>query len=381
MRILFLSTVHTVDDKRVFHKEAITLVDAGYHVSHLAPGTSDEERVSAGVRLVQYADPGAPFRRLRRSLRLLLRARREEADVYHCNEPDSWVVGILLSRFRASRVVFDAHEHYSTRIETRFRSQGLRRRFAQLVRWIFSVLARRTDRIVLAKASLEDDFAGSREKTVMVRNFVKVSDDPGVRAPRAGSAGVLRALHLGQMSRIRGWPQLLDALRLTRCTSVSAMFVGVFTDGSEAVCRERAAELGIADRLRVLPWVPMGRAIEIAAAADVGLLLLQPGIYNHVVAFPHKMFDYMLAGIPVIAPRFAVEVAAIVRDAGCGILLDTADPAAIAAALDLLAADVALRERMGQSGRQAVFERLNWESESVALTSMYRDLAEEHIEE
>ena len=78
-------------------------------------------------------------------------------------------------------------------------------------------------------------------------------------------------------------------------------------------------------------------------------VLFQPGDENHRLALPHKLFDCMLAGLPVIAPAFAEEVAAVVRDAACGVLVDSADPGAIAAAVTGLGAP-ARRAAMGEPG-------------------------------
>lgn len=41
---------------------------------------------------------------------------------------------------------------------------------------------------------------------------------------------------------------------------------------------------------------------------------------------PHKLFDYMREAKPVIAPDFAIEVARIVDDAGCGVLVEVTEP-------------------------------------------------------
>ena len=103
-------------------------------------------------------------------------------------------------------------------------------------------------------------------------------------------------------------------------------------------------------------------------------MLFQPGDENHRLALPHKLFDCMLAGLPVIAPTFAEEVAAVVRDAACGVLVDSADPGAIAAAVTGLGTP-ARRAAMGESGRRAALGRFGWAGEATRLVSLYRRLA------
>jgi glycosyltransferase involved in cell wall biosynthesis len=167
--------------------------------------------------------------------------------------------------------------------------------------------------------------------------------------------------------------EMLHALAL--CPGDTRLrLVGRFTDGSEGAFLDQAAVLGLERQVERLGWMPHAQALEAAAGADIGLVLFQPGVENHRLALPHKLFDCMLAGIPIIAPAFAEEVAAVVRDAGCGLLVETDDPAAIAAAVAQLA-DPALRAAMGVRGRSAAQGRFGWHAEAARLVRLYHRLA------
>ncbi|MFC7607853.1 glycosyltransferase [Teichococcus aestuarii] len=82
----------------------------------------------------------------------------------------------------------------------------------------------------------------------------------------------------------------------------------------------------------------------------------------------------MLAGLPVIAPAFATEVAAIIQDAGNGLLVDSADPEGIAAAVAALESP-ARRAGMAARGRAAALGRYGWAGEAERLVGLYRRLA------
>lgn len=167
---------------------------------------------------------------------------------------------------------------------------------------------------------------------------------------------------------------MLDALALTAQPGVTLRLVGGFTDRSRSDFDSRVAELELGHRVDVEPWLPFEDAFERLLDADIGLILFQPNIQNHVFASPHKLYDYMLAGLPVIGPAFAVEVARVVQQFDCGILVDSSNPAEIASALNRLASDGDLRRRMGERGRRAVLNDLNWEREAVRLLELYRRL-------
>lgn len=374
--VCFLSSAHPPFDKRVFDKEAVTLASAGYRVTHLCPSQEGARRVR-GVDVATYTPPRGLLGRATQLLRLYRRASAIDADIYHCNEVDSWMVGVALRLLRGKRCVFDVHEHYPTAFADGHLPAPLRPLAAHALRLLFRLMLPFTERIVFAKRSVAPDYPTRPGQALLVQNFtpraaLPVQHEAEVEYPRP--AGKVRLIHLGLISRVRGWPQLLDALHLLGPEAIELDVVGEFNDGSKPDFDSRAAALGLAERITYADWMPFEEAFRRILASDIGLVLFQPGIQNHVFALPHKMFDYMLAGLPVIVPDFAVEVAPIVREADCGFAVDSSDPRAIAAAIARLAGDAGLRQRMGENGRRAVLERYNWESEGAKLVAMYREL-------
>lgn len=379
--ICFLSAAHEARDKRVFEKEAVSLAQAGFAVVHLAPG--DGERVQErGVEIVTYSRGKGLWGRLMQLPRLYRLAARIDADCYHCNEVDSWLVGVLLKLARRKKVVFDVHEHYPDNFaESRF-PRWLQPLAAGVVRLLFRLLSPFTDRMVLAKQSVAVDFHGAERKQVLVQNFaplVERRDRPVAETGRekGSCGGTITAIHLGLISRLRGWPRLLDALAQAESEKLHLKIVGTFNDGSEDAFRQRVSQCGLEGRVCIEEWMPFEQMYQRILSSHIGLVLFQPGIQNHVHALPHKMFDYMLAGLPVVAPAFAVEVASIIKEADCGVLVDPSDASEIAQAFDYLVSDAQERQRLGENGRRAVVEKYNWEGEVRKLVAMYRGLAAE----
>ena len=95
MKICFLSSTHSLSDKRVFEKEAVYLAKAGFHVVHLAPGDG-ATAYKKNVELVTFQRKRGLRGRLLLLPRLYRRAVEIEADCYHCNEVDSWLIGVFL---------------------------------------------------------------------------------------------------------------------------------------------------------------------------------------------------------------------------------------------------------------------------------------------
>ncbi len=110
---------------------------------------------------------------------------------------------------------------------------------------------------------------------------------------------------------------------------------------------------------------------EVLREARVGLLVLHP-VEAHLQSLPIKLFEYMAAGIPVVASDFPFW-RELVGEAG--VLVDPNDVDAIAAAIETLLDDPANAEAMGARGREAVATRFGWEAEGERLLSLYERIA------
>jgi glycosyltransferase involved in cell wall biosynthesis len=368
-----LSAAHSPTDLRVVGKEGAALAAAGWRVLHLCPtqpATSGSEAVPdqhEGVGIDRYRRGRGWRGRLLGIPALARHAAATGAAVLHASEPDAWFAALLAARRNGARVVLDVHEHYPSRLDARLPA-ALRPLARAAIRRACRLAARRADAVVVAKDGLDADFTAA-PRTIAVRNYATAA----TVVPRRHVPGPLTLAHLGVLGRARGAMQMLEALALCP-PGTRLVLLGRFTDGSEAEFRARAEALGLAGRIEHRGWLPHAQALAEAARADLGLVLFQPGVENHRLALPHKMFDYMLAGLPVVAPAFAEEVAGILRQAECGVLVDSAAPAAVAAAIAGLA-DPARRAALGANGRAAALGRFGWEAEAARLVGLYRDLA------
>ena len=359
--VLMLSAAHPAEDVRIVVKEGAALAAAGWRVIHLAPGAVTG--TSHGVELRGHGGPGRGWRARLRGIPALARAAASLGPaVIHAHEPDSWIAARLAARRCGAKVVLDVHEHYPSRLDARL-PRVLRPASRTLLAALCRLIARGADAVVVAKDGLDAPFGAC----VPVRNY---AEDAGL-TPRLHAPGPLRLLHLGALGTARGAFTMLDALALL--PEAQLALVGRFTDGSEPAFDARAAALGLASRIEKHGWLPREVALEQTARCDVALVLFQPGVENHRLALPHKLFDAMLCGLPVIVPQVAEEVSRVVAEAGCGIALDSADAQAVARAVRSLD-DPARRAAMGARGRAAALTRFGWKNEAERLVALYDGL-------
>jgi len=361
-RVAHLGSVHRRDDVRIFRKECRSLAANGYDVTLVvADGRGDERR--DGVAIVDAGRlPGRLNRMLRTSRRIYRRAASLDADLYHLHEPELLPVGLKLKR-SGKKVVFDSHEDVPTQMLAKPYLGPLSRRALAAAYFLYERYAcRRMDGIVAATPFIRDRFLGIHSRALDIRNFPEAGElDAGVPWEEKRA----EVCYVGGIFAHRGIRELVRALGLLE-TGARLNLAGTFSEPDlEAEVKGwpewgRVNEMGFLDRDGVRE--AMGRSVA-------GLVTLLP-LPHYMDAQPVKMFEYMSAGIPVIASDFPLW-REVVEGNDCGLLVDPLDPGAIAAAIDRLVRDPSLARRMGENGRAAVLKRYNWSVEERKLLDFY----------
>ena len=123
-----------------------------------------------------------------------------------------------------------------------------------------------------------------------------------------------------------------------------------------------------------LGWQSREQVAALLGTAKVGMVSLHPTA-NHIHSQPIKLFEYMAAGIPVIASDFPLW-RTIVEGCHCGILVDPMDPGAISRAICTLLDHPEEASRMGENGRKACRDTYNWDREEGQLLNCYSTIIE-----
>jgi glycosyltransferase involved in cell wall biosynthesis len=365
-KIRHLTSVHSIRDPRIFHKECKSLAALGHDVGLVA--CHDRAEVIDGVRIIPVErGQGRLQRMLQVGWRVYRAARRERADVYHFHDPELLWVGALL-KLGGAAVIYDVHEDVPKQIMGKpwipaWARPWVSRAFAA----VEQIGARLVDGIVAATPSIAEKFAP--DKTTVVQNFpeaafARVDDQAVPWEARADSF-----VYTGGLMAIQGARDMARAFALLP-EGMTGTVAGTFHPPELEA--EVAAMPGWR-RVRFLGQVPRADVVAAMRSARAGVVVNHPTV-NYVEAYPTKMFEYMACAIPVVCSNFPLW-AQIVNEADCGIAVDPQDPEAIAAALRELDADPARAQRLGENGRRAVAERYNWEAELRKLEALYEKVA------
>ncbi len=295
-------------------------------------------------------------------------AAKTSPEIVHAHDAAMLLPGIAAARLTGARLVYDSHE-LATGVPYRERF------WAWLVGTIERAIVPRCSAVITVSDGIADrlrDRYGLARPPTVVRNVSALSvTGPGHLRRRLGlEAGVPLVLHQGAPAASRGSEVLLAAVALL--PDVQLVFLG---DPEPADGRRLSSEIarrGLAGRVTILPSVPLWELLANTAEADVGVTLLQANCDNHRLALPNKLFEYIAAGVPVVASALP-EVKRLVDAYGIGWCVAPDDPAAVAAALTRAlqaGGDRALRERLARAGRD-----LTWSREQTRLLELYARLA------
>lgn len=368
-QICHFTTVHPRWDTRIFLKQAQCLGAVPHHgvTLYVQDGAGAAEADSVSIVDTGRCSGGRVRRSTNGSWRMFRAVCSARPAIAHFHDPELIPVGLALKLY-GIKVIYDVHEDVPRQILRKHWIPGVLRRpigwGASFAEW---VAARVFDAIVTATPKIAERFPA--DKAEVVQNFpildelVAPKPQPYARRPPAFA-------YVGGITRERGIMEMLGALEaLPPKDGALLELAGMFIpEGLESEATSRPGWR----RVRFHGWAERPTVASLLGGCRAGFILLHPnGRYED--SYPVKMFEYMAAGLPVIASDFPLW-RQIIEGAGCGLLVDPLDPKAIADAMQWILDDPEEAEAMGQRGRNAVVEKYNWEAESQKLIALYERL-------
>lgn len=187
----------------------------------------------------------------------------------------------------------------------------------------------------------------------------------GFDGPVLSYVGTLSGRHRGLQTVVDGLPGLLAAH-----PRAQVVFVGA---GSyEDALRDRIVARGVGDSVTFTGWVDVERVPGYMAASDVGLVPHLATEHTNTTV-PHKLFQYMAAGAPVLAGD-ADPLERILAETGAGETFAAGEPAAFADSAASLLDAPNRAAACGERGRAAVESTYNWARDAQRLRSVYESL-------
>ncbi len=313
---------------------------------------------------------------------LIARVSREvRADVILVRDLPLCPVAISVGRRLRVPVILDMAEHYPAMMRA-LRETGRHQALDWLVRnpTIVEAVERnciaRVDHILVVAEEMAARLASmgvDQSRMTLVRNTpMLVSTAVAPTQPRRDGKPIL-LVYLGLLEVVRGIHEVIDAVALLRDSTARCTLLLIGSGRDEQLFRSRAAARGLAAKdVQFAGYVTYARAMEMVAAADIGVLPLHRNEHMDTTV-PNKLFDYMNAGLPVVTSD-TIPSARIVRAEGAGVVFQAQSAESLADAIRALG-DSDVRASVGARGRKAVERCYNWTYDASSLVHVTEQVA------
>ncbi len=305
-------------------------------------------------------------------VRATFAAWRSRADIYTAGTTDALVPAYIASKLARARLVYEAQELYPEMAETPF---------PRLWAWVERRLLPKAAGITAANAEraqvMREEY-NAPALPVVISNCPPVYDPRNVQriqwsvhnGQKAWESGAKVVLYQGSVAHGRGLLSLIRAMaHLPRYVYLT--LVGPQDAEFVKQARQIAGGAGVENRILWIDAVPREQLDTFTVSADVGVVFYEPTCRNNYLCAPNKLYDYMMAGLPVVASDLP-EPMRVLAETKAGMVVDSSKPAAIAEAIQYVLADAKRWEAMSAAGRQATLDTYCWERQAEKLLDVYR---------
>lgn len=350
-------------DQRV-HRNCMALAGMGYTVQlvgRVLPSSPPVPQRGYPYKRFKLPFIKGPLFYASYNLRLLAYLISKKSELIFANDLDTLPACWLASKIKGSKLVYDSHEYYTGVPELEGRPL-VRKIWKTIERFIFPKL----ETVITVNESIANLYRSEYGNEIhVIRNVpMKSAFQPAVTdrdefRRRLGIAPHEKLLILqgSGINRDRGAEEAVMALQYMKETKL------VLLGGGDVVkeLEQLASSCGVSDKVIFLPRMPYEEMMKHTAACDLGLTFDKDTNINYRFSLPNKIFDYIRAGIPVMASRLP-EVEKIVTGYGVGWFISCHEPEIMAKEIHAALHDEESIDRCRKNLQLAAAD-LTWENE------------------
>jgi glycosyltransferase involved in cell wall biosynthesis len=380
-KVCMMVTNPVTNDARVIN-EATSLTENGYNITVLATRDvySPKQETLNGFKIKRYykrfrnnSIPG----KIEFTLKFTLAAIKEKADIYHSNDLSTLLECYLAAKICRAKIVYDSHEVNADPLMTGY--------FDKLYYWLERFLISRVDAVITVNDFIADFLYNRyhlKKCITVIMNCPYLHEQaeasraiPDLKCLEEIKTEILKGnkiiLYQGIIFEERGLKQLVQAMNyLPESYSLFIIGKGALLPELIDIVRKN----GLNERVFFPGQLSLAQLAACTLLADVGVTFNEGKLLNHLYSSPNKLFQYIHAGVPVLARDFPF-IRQVVLGSDVGIVIDSIEPLKIASTIKEMLQD---KERLSnfKINTCKAREMFNWEKESLKLIEVYRKVSE-----
>jgi glycosyltransferase involved in cell wall biosynthesis len=362
-KIVVLAVTNDLTGDQRVHKVAISLLKAGAApvlVGRRLPASKPLARSYQCIRFNLIFRKG-PLFYLNYNVRLFWFLLFAKADIFVSNDLDTLAAVFLAGRLRGKKIVYDSHEYF-TEVPELVNRKGVRRIWELLEQLIFPKLTS-VYTVNQSIASIYKEKYGTPVE--VIRNLPPASrPEPSPGFLPGSFDGHPIILYQGAVNVGRGLEEMIKAMEL-----MPEMRLLIAGDGDIRKPLEGLVEeLRLTEHVFFTGMVPFENLCWYTRQALIGISIEQDIGLNYRYALPNKLFDYMQAGLPVLASDLP-EIKQVVEEAAFGKVVSCFEPAFLAETILEMTANPGQMQQWKLNAVKA-FPKFTWEKQEPLLIKM-----------
>jgi glycosyltransferase involved in cell wall biosynthesis len=368
-KVCHLTSVHSVDDVRIFVKECTSLAANGFDVTLIVCADTSFEDIKNGVTRISLGVPvkNRIHRMIKRTKCIYKKALEVNADIYHFHDPELLPIGLKL-RNLGKKVIFDSHEFYGEQIrEKRYISKIIRNMIASIYMKYEAYVCKKIDAVVqVCTLEGKNYFNGRAAKTINIINAPILKEFiPSENIPFEERECIAC---IGGLTHERG---ITNLVRAASKAKNKLILCGNYASKDYQKELFALPEFSTVDYRGFIDTYKINEVLNECFAGVSTLLHI--GQYPKIDTLPTKVYEYMSMGLPVIISNtpFAKKM---IDKYKFGICVDPSSVEEIVDAIVYLDKNKLVGKKMGENGQKAVLNEFNWMNEEKKLLILYNNL-------
>jgi glycosyltransferase involved in cell wall biosynthesis len=311
------------------------------------------------------------------NIRLFFKLYKEKAGIYLGNDLDVMPATMLMAKLKKKPLVYDSHEYF-------LGMAGLDKKPVR--RFIWKLIEKRVFSNLEYMYTVSDSIMNLyrrnyHKKLYVVRNLpMKNPISPNLSSLEENwissidreipTKKNLLIFQSGGMNESRGAEELVLSMLFLDASKFHLLIIGggdIFQKIEKMIIQN-----GLSDKITIIPKIPFEVLSHFTQKAQLGLSIEKPSVLNHKYSLSNKLFEYLHAGVPVLASRLP-EQERIINHYDVGGFIEDHQPENIAGKIKEIFEDPETLERW-KKNTCIVREELNWENESKIVLDIFKQV-------
>lgn len=365
-KVVQLSTVHYINDVRIFSKEAISLSQNGFEV-HMIGLVYEGIELNTKLSNIFYH----PLKRITNSRIYnsiinipisFFKVLKINPSIVHFHDPELIFTGIFL-HILGYKVIYDVHEDLPEDVFYKGIPNILKRPVSFLMKFIEKYSSSIFKNVITVTPIIQSRFEKYTDNAIKIANYPHASNYPSKK-----SENNFNLCYVGSIDESRGIFQMLDIINSFN-GKIYLNLCGEFTSGD---LFERAKKHPAWKWVIFHGLIPHEKVFKIISDSFLGLLILS-NRKTFEDSYPIKLFEYMSMEIPVLASDFKYWRNQFeLHD--CIYFCDPKNQIKLNESVQNAISNKEISIKMGVNGRLAYLKNYTWDVEAKKLVSFYNKI-------